>query len=78
MPTEEPLLFFCCVAACVDVVKQIRKQVAKVVIQFLSELEFLRKLSGPFCGTGSDVKDQRTKPASYFMLLVFRKAHRGL
>lgn len=83
MPTEETLPCFCCVTAagmwtCVAlcVVQQIRKheQVTAVVIHFLSEVEFLRKLSRPHCGTGSDVSGQRTKPASHFTLFVFRKA----
>lgn len=50
------------------------KQVTKVEIHFLSVVEFLRKLSGPHWGTGSDVRGPRTKPASYFMLVLFRKS----
>lgn len=55
-------------------VQQIMKQVTKVIIHFLSAVEFLRKLFRPHWGTGSDVRGQRTKPASYFKLLVFTKA----
>lgn len=79
--TEETLPFVRCVTAAglrtrvaLGFVQQIMKQVTKVVIHFLSAVEFLRKLSRPHWGTGSDVRVQRTKPASYFKLLVFRKA----
>ena len=60
-----------CVA--LSVVQQIMKQVSRVRILFLLEVEFIRK-SRPHWRTGSDVGGQKTKPASYFILLVFRTA----
>lgn len=73
-PALKTPVCLCCVAAagmqtCValGVAQHIMKQVTKLVVHFLPVVEFLRKLSGPHCGTGSDVKGLRTKPASYFI-----------